>query len=417
MRTPNPSSRVYSSLPPETISTLALIDSVYAEVGIGNRLAKGIEVLAVSIGAEAGAVFLFDRDTNRVSIVAQGGQSAFSTKDIDPSLASLAKEIILEGSVLVGDQVSTARSKRRDRLLKSTDFKGFVGVPLGAAGRVEHALILFSSEHGTLRPDQTLEILAAGILFHCVLEEHINEQRTLSISKTLLAGQLSPALVHELTNRLAVLELRALGVERTVSLLSGQEGAKEPLRQLNEQLDVARDAIKNMRRTLSDFAKLIRPSEEIVAVDILEILQLAMAQIAHLAKRHEAQIVLHEPNTSPRVKAVQIRLQQLLLNVLLNALIHTSGVTDRAPQIDIRVSQVELRGRDWVQIAVSDNGPGIRRENWQKVFTLGYTSRSGGSGLGLYIAELLSTSMGGQIRILDSDSSYGTTFLIELPVA
>ena len=68
----------------------------------------------------------------------------------------------------------------------------------------------------------------------------------------------------------------------------------------------------------------------------------------------------------------------------------------------------------WVQARVSDTGPGIHRQQWDRVFDLGFTTRPEGSGLGLFIARSLITSMGGQISIENSTIPIGTTFLVEL---
>jgi two-component system sensor histidine kinase FlrB len=70
-----------------------------------------------------------------------------------------------------------------------------------------------------------------------------------------------------------------------------------------------------------------------------------------------------------------------------------------------------------VQARFSDTGPGIHRQLWEKIFALGFTTRAGGSGLGLYIARSLMGSMGGRIVLEESLVPLGTTFLVELPAA
>ena len=69
-----------------------------------------------------------------------------------------------------------------------------------------------------------------------------------------------------------------------------------------------------------------------------------------------------------------------------------------------------------LQIGVEDDAAGVHRELWERIFELGFTTRSeGGSGLGLYITRSLVEALGGRVYISDSIMLWGTTFMIELP--
>ena len=75
-----------------------------------------------------------------------------------------------------------------------------------------------------------------------------------------------------------------------------------------------------------------------------------------------------------------------------------------------------IENRPAVRIYLTDNGPCIHQQLWENIFALGFTTRSDGSGLGLYIARSLIESYGGSIRIDHSIVPLETTFLVELPV-
>jgi two-component system NtrC family sensor kinase len=68
-------------------------------------------------------------------------------------------------------------------------------------------------------------------------------------------------------------------------------------------------------------------------------------------------------------------------------------------------------------IRVADDGPGIHRQHFDQIFSLGFTTRrQEGTGLGLYITRGLVESMGGKISLAESVILIGTTFTIELPL-
>ena len=102
----------------------------------------------------------------------------------------------------------------------------------------------------------------------------------------------------------------------------------------------------------------------------------------------------------------------MLRNLVRNAVAHTSP-GDRV--------EVSARGRDgWLEIAVSDTGPGIPPEELAQIFERFHrldqsrSRDSGGTGLGLAIARAIVEAHGGQIRA-ESSSGQGATFRIELP--
>jgi len=69
-----------------------------------------------------------------------------------------------------------------------------------------------------------------------------------------------------------------------------------------------------------------------------------------------------------------------------------------------------------VEIRVIDNGPGIHGRDQEQIFAPGFTRRSGGAGLGLYISRNLVERMGGQLSLFDSILFMGSAFLVELPL-
>ncbi len=107
------------------------------------------------------------------------------------------------------------------------------------------------------------------------------------------------------------------------------------------------------------------------------------------------------------------RLEQVVLNLLTNAICHASG----SPRIDVRLSCADGQ----VALEVQDYGPGIASANLANIFSRFYRgeraeqSPGGGLGLGLYIAREIVVAHGGTIDV-HSTLGEGTTFTVRLPV-
>lgn len=111
------------------------------------------------------------------------------------------------------------------------------------------------------------------------------------------------------------------------------------------------------------------------------------------------------------VAADRARLQQVLLNVLTNALVHAP----ESPDVVVRVRRLQRRA----EIAIEDHGPGIPSDLKARLFSRyerGGAVHGRGLGLGLYISREIITAHGGTIEV-DSDPGHGSTFTIGLPLA
>ena len=151
-------------------------------------------------------------------------------------------------------------------------------------------------------------------------------------------------------------------------------------------------------------------------VDVNQIVRQVEAQVRPLASKAKVKLRQNLAANLPMAVGGSTRLQQVFLNLTLNAFQQIEGKADgrRALVISTACREDECH---WVQIRFSDTGPGIHQQVLSKIFDLGFTTRTGGSGLGLYIARSLVESMGGQIGVEKSLVPIGTTFLVNLRAA
>jgi signal transduction histidine kinase len=114
----------------------------------------------------------------------------------------------------------------------------------------------------------------------------------------------------------------------------------------------------------------------------------------------------------PAVLADSVQIQQVILNLLLNARDATEKLTDRSPVIHV----VASFDNGFVYVAVSDNGIGIANKSLDTIFEPYFTTREKGMGLGLAISRTIVETHGGRITAQKVDP-HGTRITFSLPVS
>lgn len=149
-------------------------------------------------------------------------------------------------------------------------------------------------------------------------------------------------------------------------------------------------------------------------VDVAKIVNQALQALQTVAEKAEVRLATKMPETLPPVQADELRLQQVLINLLNNA------IKFSAPQ-----SEVMLRasvGTSEIAFTVEDRGKGIAPEDHQRIFERFYQSeagaraRAGGYGLGLSIAKLIVEQHGGRIWV-ESALGEGAAFSFTMPLS
>jgi signal transduction histidine kinase len=134
---------------------------------------------------------------------------------------------------------------------------------------------------------------------------------------------------------------------------------------------------------------------------------------AYENKVHNIEVVTAFDPALPQVPADHFQLQQVFLNIVLNAEQALSGRNERG-----RLVITTRRHESLVRISFADNGPGIKAEVLPRIFNPFFTTKEvgKGTGLGLSISFGIVTGHGGRIWA-ESPPGQGTVFHIELPVA
>jgi C4-dicarboxylate-specific signal transduction histidine kinase len=253
-----------------------------------------------------------------------------------------------------------------------------------------------------------LEERRKDLVAHRRAELEAKEQRLqlTHLTRVALLGQLSGALAHELNQPLTAILSNAQAAQH---FLAADKIDPAELREILEDI-VAEDkrAGEVIRRLRALFKKGETQFQLLDANDLVrEALDLAHGDMV-------TRNIEISTDLSPRLPAVtadRVQMQQVLLNLLLNA---SEAMSDNPPgERSLTVSTQPLSGGG-VQLSVADRGPGIPEDRLPRLFEPFFTTKPQGLGLGLSISRTIVTAHGG--RVWCANNPYrGTTFHIALP--
>jgi len=224
----------------------------------------------------------------------------------------------------------------------------------------------------------------------------------LRVSERLAAlGRITAGVAHEVKNPLNSMRLWLENLKESLSL-DGDGPSQQAVQVLDKEIDRLDQVVKR-------FLDFTRPMdvrlEATQLADLLtEVLEIAKPQL----QKANIQIEQLLPIDVPEVYVDRALLKQAVLNLVLNA----AEAMPNGGQLRLVLSR---RG-EMAEITVGDTGKGIPQENQQKIFQLFFTTRPGGSGIGLASTFRIVQLHNGSIDFT-SEVGRGTTFRIELPLA
>lgn len=396
-------------------------------------LRGGLEELRAETQATAGAVFKMEPVTRAAWLVAHCGTPLAFDQYKHRLSESPVKDVILDRQLIWENDAKERGAARFRYLLPLVNFESCVGVPIpprtadGAAQGeiidearevVRYGLFLFHSAAGHFTHHHLQHALSASLVMAAAIERRVVERMVRTFQRLLLIGQLSGGLTHEVNNKLASVEFH------TQDLLRGFE------RLAREQPDLAgtflyrdlhrtAETIADMNRGVLETARMFQTlmtGEEPQLVNVNDVVQRTLRLLDPLAGKHQITLKPQLAEDLPRTLMMGVRLQQALHNVVLNA-IQQIRQHDGGGRVEVITEYVPDDPDYPIKIRIADDGPGIHRQHFDRIFSLGFTTRRGeGTGLGLYITRGLIESMGGRISIAESAILVGSTFLIELPL-
>jgi nitrogen fixation/metabolism regulation signal transduction histidine kinase len=218
-------------------------------------------------------------------------------------------------------------------------------------------------------------------------------------------GEVARRLAHEIKNPLTPIQLSA---ERLQHKLADKlsEGDAAILKRSTATIVQQVEAMKEM---VDDFSEYAKPSKkQTVQIDLPRLVQEVLA--LYVLKSGVKFKANYESGGGLLIEGDPVSIRQVLHNLIKNALeaIETHGI------IEINLHRVKKNDTDFIEIALYDDGPGIKEEQIEKIFEPYVTTKAKGTGLGLAIVKKIIEEHGGAIWV-DTRRKLGAGFIIQLP--
>jgi PAS domain S-box-containing protein len=247
------------------------------------------------------------------------------------------------------------------------------------------------------------EVAAGAVLIlRDVTRDRQNEEQSIESERLRAITLLAAGVAHEIGNPLNSLNIHLQLLKREVQ---GMAGAKR--KELGELLDVSSREVQRLDRILTEFLQAVRPVKpNLESVDFPALLKETLDFQRHeMADRR----VLVETEIAPNLPTVRVdrgQIRQVLFNLTKNAAEAMPG----GGVLRIAVGATDRL----VRVSVRDTGSGITPEQMSRIFEPYYTTKTGGSGLGMMIVQRIVRDHGGEIEI-HSEPDRGTTVTVFLP--
>src|SRR4030095_2083050 len=226
------------------------------------------------------------------------------------------------------------------------------------------------------------------------------------INRVSMMGELATSIAHEVNQPLS-------GVVSNASACLRWLAGDPP--NVAEVREAVRDIVRDGKRAgdviarIRALTKRAAPPKE--KIDLNDTVREVLALVGDEARRKSVVIRTQFASDLSAVSGDRVQLQQVLLNLVMNAMDAMSSVEDRARQLVITTENIDP---DRVQVTVEDSGTGLDPNAASRIFEPFYTTKSGGMGMGLSISRSIVQNHGGRLWATANDGP-GATFQLSVP--
>jgi PAS domain S-box-containing protein len=253
--------------------------------------------------------------------------------------------------------------------------------------------------------DATGQVTAVVSVLHDLseireLERRRVEQQLFESEKLAAVGRLAASIAHEVNNPLEA-------IKNSLYLLSTGKN----LEQNQRFLDVARKETERVSHIIRQMLGFARRTGEVEWVSVNQLLEETLILVEKKMRQGRVEIVRAFDRGLPKIRARADQLRQVFLNLLLNA----QQAMEAGGRIRIRTAPEEAALQPAVRVEISDTGRGIAEADLARIFEPFFSTRTKGTGLGLWVTQDIVRHHGGRVEVASVEGR-GTTFQIILPV-
>jgi len=381
-----------------------------------------------TVGADWCELSLWMEKRNRLIVLARIGNAVwlrppYSYIDLTP-FKDLTESLLSQSPILntIEDEGITPGPRT---LLNWSQSQSILGIPLVQRGKACGLVIFADTERQRQFTARELDMARAIVgqaamalenasLVHD-LEEKVAElkdaqKRLVQTARLSAMGELAAVVAHQINNPLTTI------IVDTELLLMDEKPGSDNYNSLNAIMRTGKRAANVARRllTIARPTETTTPNERIDVVDTVRgILSLLKTHVERSGILFDA-ILPDEP--LPKVMAVKGRLDDIWLNLIMNA--HDAIVHEKQKDGHISIEVKYTEGNRFIEVIVTDNGPGIPEEIRERIFSPFFTTKpvGEGTGLGLHVCREVVENIGGRIMV-DSQPGEYTRFVVALPIA
>lgn len=223
-------------------------------------------------------------------------------------------------------------------------------------------------------------------------------------------GELASGIAHEINQPLAAVMNYANASQRYLQNLEHMPDAASRVAQGLERITLHANHASQVIKRLRGFLR--KGRRTLQALDVSEVIRQAVNLCAWEARERLVTIEQHLPPILPLVYADRVLLEQVLLNLLRNAI---DANCEQQPGQPSSISlSVQTVSAGWLNVSVQDQGPGVTAEQLELLFTPFYTSKADGLGLGLSMSRSIIEGFGGELNV--EPQSQGLRMCCSLPL-